>query len=659
MYKACVFAGTTEGRQLAEFLAAQGVGVTACVATEYGGELLTPAENLTVSAKRLPPEEIAALLRAERFDVVVDATHPYAAHITESIAAACRAEGADCLRLLRAEGVTPEGTVFVADAAAAVDYLKETEGNILLTTGSKELPVYAQLPDFAERVWVRVLPMDSSLASCREAGLKPAHILALQGPFSEELNIAMLHAVGARWLVTKDGGGAGGFAEKASAAEKTGARLVVIGRPPQHEGLTLAETVTELCRRFALKPRPQVAVVGIGPGSRGAMTADALAAAEQAELLIGAKRMLESVARPGQATEDAIAPEKIAAAIAAHPEAQRIAVLMSGDVGFFSGTKKLLPLLADCETRVIPGLSSLVTLCARLGKSYEDAVPVSLHGREHNIVSDVRANRRVFALVGGTDGMRKLCADLASAGLGAVRVSVGERLSYPDERITSGTAAELQSGAFAPLSVALIENDAADRSVVTPGLPDEAFLRGETVPMTKSEVRAVCLAKLRLSRGAVCWDVGAGTGSVSVEMALAAARGEVWAVERKDEAVELLKENCARFALNNLHVVPGLAPEACRDLPAPTHVFLGGTTGRAREIIALALEKNPSVRIVATAIALESAAELTGLMKEFDFTEREVVTLSVARSRKAGPYQLMIGQNPIQIFTMQRAGGDG
>ena len=171
--------------------------------------------------------------------------------------------------------------------------------------------------------------------------------------------------------------------------------------------------------------------------------------------------------------------------------------------------------------------------------------------------------------------------------------------------------------------------------------------------MTKSEVRAVCLSKLTLTEKAVVWDVGAGTGSVSIEIALQARKGHVYAIERKDAALELLHENCRKFRLSNLSVIPGTAPDACTDLPAPTHVFIGGSSGNMKEIIALLLQKNPKVRIVATAIALESIAELTDCLKYFAFEEAEVVSMSVARSRKAGPYNLMTGQNPIYIFTMQ------
>lgn len=655
MYNICVFAGTTEGRELIEFLSAQNVSVTACVATEYGETLLPLADNLTVSAKRLPVNEIITMLQENAFDLVIDATHPYATSITKSISSACAQTGTEYLRLLRGASPIPEDAVYVSDVSSAVDFLNTTDGNILLTTGSKELSAFSGMVGFGDRVYARVLPMESSLESCRGAGLKPAHIIAMQGPFSQEMNEAILRFACAKWLVTKDGGDAGGFEAKVAAASQTGARMVVIGRPPQRDGVDYSQVIETLCTRFGCSWTPHVSIVSLGPGSRGAMTGDAQEAIRNADCLIGAQRMLDAVAAPGQAQYSAIAPQAIADFIAAHREHRRFAVVMSGDAGFFSGTKKLLPLLRGCRTTVLPGLSSLAALCARLQTSYEDVFVTSLHGRDHNIVPDVRAHRRVFALVGGENGIGQLCANLTQAGLGEVTVHVGQRLSYPDEKVISGTAAELAAGTYESLSVALIENDAPD-AVVTHGLPDTAFLREETVPMTKSEVRAVCLSKLQLTQNAVCWDVGAGTGSVAIEMALQAKQGWVYAIEKKQTALTLLEENRKTHSAENLTVVPGPAPEACEALPCPTHVFIGGSSGKMRQILKLILEKNPHVRIVATAISLESITELTDCMKAFPFTETEVVSMSVARDRKAGAYHLMTGQNPIYIFTMQCAG---
>lgn len=660
MYKICVFGGTTEGRQLIEFLSAQPVSVTACVATEYGEALLPPADNTVVSARRLPKAEITALLRASRFDLVVDATHPYAASITASVSSACAETGTEYLRLLRDRGTMPEGAVFTESAAQAAAFLNTAEGNILLTTGSKELGAYRGIRDFAQRVFVRVLPAPEALAACRDAGVKPSHIIAMQGPFSTELNLALLRQIRARYLVTKDGGGAGGFSEKAAAAQQSGARLVVIGRPAQEAGMGLTQVIRTLCGKFHLSPKPEIAVVGIGPGNRSAMTHEVSAAIQSADCLIGARRMLDAVSGPGQAVFQAAAPEEIALLIREHWEYRRIAVVLSGDVGFFSAAKKLLPLLAPEPVRILPGLNSLAYLCSRLGTSYEDVVPVSLHGRSHNIVGEVRAHPRVFALVGGEHGMESLCAALVRGGLGGVRMSIGERLSYPDERITTGTAAELGSRAYDPLSAALIEHPDTG-TVVTHGLPDDAFLRhgadAPAVPMTKSEVRSVSLSKLQLTRDAVCWDIGAGTGSVSIELALQAAGGHVYAVERRDDALELLRRNAEKFGVNNLSVIAGTAPECCRKLPPPTHVFIGGSGGSLREILAAVLDKNPHARIVAAAVSLETVAELTACIQAFPFDIQEVVSLSVACGRQVGQHHLMAGQNPVYLFTMQVSGG--
>ena len=659
MSKICIFGGTTEGRKLAEFLSGQPCDVMVCVATDYGQTLLPEAEHVSVSARRLPVGEIVSLLTEKRFDLVIDATHPYAQSITKSIASACRETGTLRWRLLRsASGVSPEHTYVetVSDAAA---FLSGTEGNILLTTGSKELAGFSQLPGFSERVWARVLPLQSSLDACAQAGLPASHIFAMQGPFSEAMNAAMLRTIGAQYLVTKDGGAPGGFEEKESAAKSAGARLVVIGRPPEEEGLSLSKTISALCTRFGFAPKPEVFIAGIGPGSEALQTQEVRAAIRRADCLIGARRMLDAVAGPQQLTIDAIVPETIASHIAQHPECGVFCVVMSGDTGFYSGTKKLLPLLKACRVRVLPGLSSMSYLCARVGVSYEDAVPVSLHGRDFDIAREVRRRRKVFTLVGGDGGMQALCERLTQAGLGHVRLSVGERLSYPDEAITRGTAQELRSHTFDKLSAALIENDTPNE-IVTPGLPDEAFLRnlepGKLVPMTKSEVRSVCLSKLQLTPNAVCWDVGAGTGSVSIEMARLCADGTVYAIEKNEQALALLEKNRESFSASNMQIIPGLAPEACRDLPAPTHAFLGGTSGSVRDILALLLEKNPHVCIVATAVTLESVSALSACME--DFEAAECVSVQVSKAAALGQYHLMQAQNPVYIFTLQNGGTD-
>lgn len=654
MSKVCIFAGTTEGRELTELLTACGVSVYACVATEYGETLLTENDHLTVSAKRLTEADMEELFRAEQFDCIVDATHPYAPIVTENIQAAAKAAETDYLRLLRGGSGTPDGCIFAENTSEAVEILKNLPGNVLLTTGSKELAAYSALPDFAQRIYARVLPVESSIAACRDCGLPAAHILAMQGPFSLELNVALLHSVHADILVTKDSGDKGGFAEKVEAAKAANVKLLVIGRPRQVEGLDFARTVSALSEKLGFSLRPHVRVVGIGPGGLAGRTIEAEEAIRSANCLIGAKRMLEAAAHPGQLCLDAIAPEKIVEAIHAHPECRRFAVVMAGDIGFYSGTKKLLPLLSGCDVQLLPGLSSLVTLCARLGVSYEDAVTVSLHGRNANIAAIAARNPKVFVLVGGENGMGKLCRHLTEYGLGHVTVSVGEQLGYPEEKITVGTAEALSGQTFHSLSVCLITH--AVTAAFSHGLPDSVFQRGShadgsVVPMTKRDIRNAASSRLALQRDSICWDIGAGTGSVSIEMAMQSYLGHVYAVEKKETALSLLEENCRRLHADNVTVIPGAAPAACADLPAPTHVFIGGSSGNLRAILETALAKNPAVRFVITAIAMETVAELTAIAK--DFTESEVTSLSAAQGHKAGPYTLMQGQNPVFVFTMQ------
>lgn len=665
MIKICIFAGTSEGRKLIEFLSTQPVKVTAVVATEYGSELIPESENVKVLAGRMPVDEIKELLKKEGFNLVIDATHPYAVSITDSIIEACSECKAERIRVLRDKSETQEEMVWAENTDEAVKILSESEGRILLTTGSKELGRYFAIPDFAERVYARVLPMENSLELCRKAGLKTSHIIAMQGPFSREINTAMLKFADASWMVTKDGGDAGGFEDKLLAARDGGAKLLVIGRPEQRAGISLGQTMKILCSNYGCRRKPSVTIAGIGPGSLDCQTIEVRKAVQKAECIIGAARMNEAVKGWKQPAFNAIAPDDIAAVIDQHTEFNDFAIVMSGDSGFFSGTKKLLERLRECHVKVLPGLSSMSVLCARLKTSYEDVKAVSLHGRDVDIAPFVKQYHRVFTLVGGNDGINRLCRRLCEEGMQEARVSVGERLSYPDEKITQGSAFELVNGNFQSLSAALIEwkreevcEESKTASVVTHGIPDSSFKRGDgpdgVVPMTKREIRSVAISMLELTADSVCWDVGAGTGSVAIEMALQAKDGKVYAVERKDEAADLIEVNKKLLKVRNVEVVRGLAPSALKELPAPSHVFVGGSSGSMKEIISLALEKNAGVRIVATAIALESVAELTSCVKEFGFSASEIISINAARNKKAGSYNLMTGQNPVYIFALSK-----
>jgi precorrin-6Y C5,15-methyltransferase (decarboxylating) len=399
----------------------------------------------------------------------------------------------------------------------------------------------------------------------------------------------------------------------------------------------------------------KVYLVGVGMGNPDTLTLGAKRAVEESELLIGAPRLLAPFADLPSEKKALILAEDIAAALR-DSGVNRAAVLLSGDVGFYSGAKNLYELLTDCQVETIPGISSVVYFCAKLHTPWQDAFLVSAHGRSHNGVGEIQRHEKTFLLTGGKTKAEDICKELRDRGLGQVKIAVGERLSYPDERIVTGTAAALAGETFADLSVVLAENpDPVRWPYSGPGIPDDAFLR-DKVPMTKEEVRSLTISKLRLQPHHILWDVGAGTGSVSVEGAFAVPAGQVFAVERKPEAVALIEENKARFGVSNLHVISGLAPAALAELPPPDRVFVGGSSGNLEEILRCALEKNPSVRIVVNAITLETVGEALHCFQALALEQVDIAQVTVAKGREAGAYHLMMGQNPVYLISGEGRG---
>ena len=654
MYKAIVFAGTTEGYALCEFLAENRVSVYACAATEYGGSLLQENEFLHVSAGRLKTEDMEELFRKENPEIVLDATHPYAAEVTKNIRTACESAGVLYQRILRPEGEKNSEAIYVESTEEAAAFLSGTEGNIFLTTGSKELAKFTGIPDYKERLFARVLSIPSVIRSCAELGIEGKHLIGMQGPFSAEINEAMLRQFQCSYLVTKDTGLAGGFPEKMEACQRCGVTPVIIGRPLKEEGLSMQDARVFLSKMFGFTLSQKISLVGIGMGAEKTLTLEGKKALNEAELLIGAKRMTEAVQKPGQMVLHEYRSEKIVEYIREHPKYRTVAIALSGDVGFYSGAKKLIDQL-DGNVEVICGISSVVYFMSKIGLSWDDAKIVSAHGRNCNLISLIRHNPKVFSILGTEDGVAVLASRLVYYGMGDVTLYVGENLSYENEKIFHDKAANLTEYRGDALSVVTACNEKATPMSAVHGISDGEFLRGKA-PMTKEEVRTVSLSKLRLSEDSVCYDVGAGTGSVSVEMALRAWMGQVYAIEKKEDALALLKENKKKFAVDNLVIIPGVAPEAMTELPAPTHAFIGGSSGNMQDIINLLLEKNPKVRIVINCITLETVTEAMNAIRDFGLEDVDIVQLAAARSKSIGRYHMMMGENPIYIISCSGRG---
>ena len=331
-----------------------------------------------------------------------------------------------------------------------------------------------------------------------------------------------------------------------------------------------------------------ITLIGVGPGDPNSLTVEARDAMERADLLIGAARLLDAILDGGAPAVSAYKTEEIMAVLE-EVRPKLACILYSGDSGFWSGAQGLVRRLEEqgMEYRILPGVSSVQALAARLGRSWKDWTLASAHGQDGEVLTRLRAGNPVFLLTGGGKDPARICQTLVDAGLPDLKVTVGEELSYPDETITAGTAAELAGRTFAPLNVVLIEPPAGLRKRAS-GIPDGDFIRGQT-PMTKQEVRAVALAKLAVRPEDLCWDIGAGTGSVSVELAL---QGKaVWAVEQDGEALALIRQNRERFTAWNLNIVEGKAPEALENLPAPHKVFIGGSDGELRPILQAVAER--------------------------------------------------------------------
>lgn len=661
MSKLLLFAGTTEGRRVAGFLKRCEIPAVVCTATEYGKCRIDPADTLEIRSERLNAEEMTELIRREDISLVVDATHPYAVLVSENIRHACALTATEYLRLLRPSEETGEDCTVVASVEEAAEWLKNTEGRVLVTTGSKELSAFTAVPDYQKRIFARVLPTPAVVEHCAELGFDAGHLIAMQGPFSLEMNRAMLRQTGARILVTKESGKNGGFEEKVQAVREADAHLLVIGRPSREEGKTESEVCRIIAERYGKTTDQEVIIAGIGMGAAENMTLEVQKAIREADVLIGAGRMLEAAKEVCEEAGrkpclDAYQPDEIREFLNQHPEYGTAVLLQSGDIGFFSGAKRLLDVLAGRKIRVLSGISSVVYLCGRLQIPWENVCLLSLHGRKANGVDAVRHHARTFLLSGKKGGAAEFCRELCIYGLGHVVVTVGENLSYPDERMVTGTAEELKDQDFATLCVIFAQNSSpVPREPY--GLPDENFVRGK-VPMTKREVRAVSLSYLGLHEDSVAWDVGAGTGSVSVEMALQAWKGEVFAVERNEEGVGLIRANAEKNGCANLTAVFGSAPEVLRKLPTPTHVFVGGSGGKLQEILQTALEKNPAVRVVVNAVSLETIAEAVRVFREMPFEDPETVCLRADRSRLLGKSHLMMGMNPIYIFAATGGGND-
>lgn len=706
-----IFAGTTEGRTLSEYLSENRIEHTVCVATEYGEEVLSASPYMTIHQGRMGVSEMEKLMQTGSFAAVVDATHPYAVEVTANIREASQEAKLPYLRLKRWLDAETEGSVFYFHSnEECVDALEKTEGNILLTTGSKELATYCSRPLVKDRLYVRILPGMESVSICTELGIKGKQMIAMQGPFSTEMNEAILHQYEIACMVTKKSGRQGGYPEKLEAARRAGIPVYVIEPAGTERGYSMEEVCEKLqlllCVEKSVSVDKSIAVdnimekkitdvpkaesgiemvtpskaeaendvtagkvdnkmdiilAGIGMGASKGLTREVYDAIESADILLGAKRLIEPYSprmeKKSYYLGKDIVPYLEDLFLQSAGKRYRVVVLFSGDSGCYSGCQALARCLHEAvaekrflaDIRILPGISSVSYLASCIGESYHDAAILSMHGKLlPDLARRIQENEKTFLFMSGVKDMRKLGTALTEAFMNDCNITAGYQLSYEDEEIRKLTPKECLSCEKEGLYICFIYNPHPKKRPLTPGIADEEFIRGK-VPMTKKEIREVSICKLRLYSGAVVYDIGSGTGSVAVEMADMSPDIEVFALEQKPEAVELIEKNKEKFHLDNITVIRTKAPEGLMKLKMPTHAFIGGSGGNMKEIIETLHQINPGMRIVINAVSIETLCEIKEILMAYPVCDTEFVQLQVSRVKELGTYHMMQAENPIFV----------
>lgn len=430
--KILLFGGTTEGRLLAESLSAAGVEHVVSVATEYGKRVEEESGETHLAVGRKDCREVGEMLSSGEFAAVVDATHPFAREVKDQLRAACQQANVPYIRIARrtetsALRESAAGEIIPADTAAeAAELLEKMPGNILLLTGSRDLKVITERVYDKARLYVRVLPDRESLAKCEEAGFSGRQIIAMQGPFSVQMNMALMKEVGASVILTKESGREGGFPEKLEAAQRLGIKTVVIKNPEGgagEESLDLQSAMRYISSLLELPER--VTLAGIGPGGKKYFTRELSEALSGADIVFGASTVIDflmaaeergSDRHPYIRTYDA---EEILAYLEEHREYTNPLIAFSGDISLCSGAKKAAAFFQNAGFRIrkIAGISSLTLFAGKLGIALEDARVLSAHGRSCDVTALVRTTEHLFVLPSDAAGAEAIYGELKKNGL--------------------------------------------------------------------------------------------------------------------------------------------------------------------------------------------------------------------------------------------------
>ena len=401
-------------------------------------------------------------------------------------------------------------------------------------------------------------------------------------------------------------------------------------------------------------------LVGIGLGNPNLLTKAAYKAIESSNIIIGARRIVESIKEDFADKLYYIEynTEKILEIIKENI-GNEIAVVFSGDISLFSGSIKLFERLnaaiedrkvfKDCKINTFPGISSLSYLCAKTNTDISKVKILSFHGKEELLYHNIDSNEYTFIITSKADGVKKICRKLIEFGFFELDIILGENLSYDNERITKAEASKFLDMEISDLNCMIISNPDADKSISF-GLSDEVFVR-DKVPITKSEVRAIIMSKLDIQTDSICYDIGAGSGSVSIEMSRLAYDGKVYAIEKNPLAVELIQKNIHNFSAENIELIHAKAPDGLDNIINADKIFIGGSGGDLISMMKMIFTSKKNPTIVISAITMETIAQITDIVKiaKEKGYDTEITAINVSKSKEVGPYNMMMAQNMVFI----------
>lgn len=654
-----IFSGTSEGRELSERLEAAGVEHFVCVASEFGKTVQKSGEKVHIREGRMDEREMAEFI-GDDTEFVVDATHPYATEVSQNIIAALKGKTAKYIRVVREAAANDDENIrYFSDAASCARALCDVRGNILFTTGSRDISVLCEHIADKDRLFARVLPVPESIEECKRSGIRNDRIIAMTGPFSTAMNAAIISEYDISCLVTKDSGKNGGFREKTEAAREAGISCFCIRRPASESGYDVDSAFEELT---AKNPFINIAIIGAGAGSEDGLTAEAKKRLSQADMVFGAERLLNIVRGkriyPYYRASDII--PVLWDAIRKGKSRINAAVLFSGDISFYSGAGDFetgLYKWADenevaLDTRRLPGISSVSAFAARLGVPYQDALVISLHGRNDEQDIQTAAKRiaaadSAFVLLSEAYDATALDLELDLLGVTG-EITVASKISYADEAMKTFKISKMPELDLSGPVIAYIKNEEPIRELLIPYKEDKEFSRDKT-PMTKSVIRHECVRLLRLKKGDVLYDVGSGTGSVSMEAAALSGDIRVYSFEKKDSAIIDYNRNLYNFNQDNVTLVEKEAPEGFSGIEPPDAVFIGGSGGRLSDILEELRAFGKNIRVVITAVSVETRSALIELYDKEYVGDLKIMEISVSNAQKTGEYHIMRSENPVMI----------